>query len=108
MPIEGTPRDLIERIRADEIDIAFVRMPVAKSDGIVIEPLLEEPMVVALPNGHTLAQTKNGVDKPISLNALSEEFYFLRTPKWLEDVDERGDQHGMPQRWLQPSHRPWS
>lgn len=74
---EGFPHDLIERMRNDEIDIAFIRTSVANTEGIVIEPLLEEAMVVALPSGHVLARSKNSRAMGLSLKALAGETFIL-------------------------------
>jgi DNA-binding transcriptional LysR family regulator len=53
---EGNPAELIERIESDRLDAAFIRMSSAKPDGIIFHPLLEEQLVVALPEGHALDQ----------------------------------------------------
>jgi DNA-binding transcriptional LysR family regulator len=37
------------------VDVAFLRASIASPEGLVVYPLLEEPMVVALPTGHPLA-----------------------------------------------------
>jgi len=74
---EGFPHDLIERLRNDEIDIAFIRTSVADTEGIVIEPLLQEVMVVALPSGHALARSKNSRVMGLSLKALAGETFIL-------------------------------
>jgi DNA-binding transcriptional LysR family regulator len=52
---EGFPDDLVERMRNNQIDVAFLRTPVTIPEGIVVEPLQEDTMVVALPSGHALA-----------------------------------------------------
>src|SRR5262245_12980008 len=57
---EGFPDDLVERLRHDEIDIAVLPTPVAIPEGVVVDLLREDPLVVALPAGHALARTKNG------------------------------------------------
>ena len=74
---EGFPRDFIERIANDQIDVAFIRTPVTNLEGVVIERLLEESMVVALPSGHALAQGKSGNDTALSLKALAGESFIL-------------------------------
>jgi DNA-binding transcriptional LysR family regulator len=80
-PAEGFPHDLIERISKEQLDLAFVRTPVASPQGMVIDRLLEEGLVVALPGEHMLAQGKNVATKPISLNALAgETFIFYGRP----------------------------
>jgi DNA-binding transcriptional LysR family regulator len=53
---EGNAAELIESIEGDRLDAAFVRMNTAKPEGLILHPLLEEPLVVALPKGHALAR----------------------------------------------------
>ena len=54
--------ELIEHLRNEQIDAAFLRTPVARQDDLVITPLLDEPMVAALPSFHALAQSGGGRD----------------------------------------------
>ena len=80
-PTEGFPHDLLERIRKEQLDLAFVRTPIASTQGMVIDRLLEEGLVVALPGEHVLAQGKNVGTKPVSLKALAgETFIFYGRP----------------------------
>src|SRR5262245_2841991 len=74
---ENSPYDLIERLQSDEIDIAFIGRPVTDQEGIAIEPLLEEPMVVALPSGHPLARSEKGGDVALSLKSLAGETFIV-------------------------------
>jgi DNA-binding transcriptional LysR family regulator len=74
---EGFPHDLIERMRNDQIDIAFIRTPVANPEGVVVEQLQDEPVAVALPSGHVLARSKNGNDVAIPLQALANETFIV-------------------------------
>jgi DNA-binding transcriptional LysR family regulator len=53
---EGNPAELIERIEADQLDVAFIRSNIAKQEGLVFHQLLEEPLLAALPRGHALAR----------------------------------------------------
>jgi len=77
---ESSPYDLIERMQNDKIDVAFITL-IADQEGVAIEPLLEEPRVVALPSGHPLARTENGGDTALSLKSLAAEtFIFLGRP----------------------------
>src|SRR5262245_6656927 len=57
-PTEGSPYELVERMRNDQVDVVFMRTSVAQTDGVIVAPLLEEPVVVALPSGHALAPRK--------------------------------------------------
>jgi DNA-binding transcriptional LysR family regulator len=80
-PTEGFPHDLVERIRNEQLDLAFIRTPVASPKGMIIDQLLEEGLVVALPGDHPLAQGKDIANKPISLKALAgETFIFYGRP----------------------------
>jgi len=74
---ESPPDDLIERMQNEKIDIAFIGGPVANQEGIAIDPLLEEPMVVALPSGHPLTRSEDGRDTALSLKSLANETFIV-------------------------------
>src|SRR5712671_3746468 len=74
---ESSPYDLIERMQNDKIDIPFISGPVVDQEGVAIDPLLEEPMVVALPSGHPLARSENGGDTALSLKSLAGETFIV-------------------------------
>jgi DNA-binding transcriptional LysR family regulator len=74
---EGFPHDLIEHMGSDQIDVAFIRTPVANLEGVVINPLLEEGVMAALPSEHPLAQSKNGHDTALPLKALAGETFIV-------------------------------
>ena len=57
---ERLGNELVEQLRNEQIDVAFIRTPVADPEGLVVHPLLEEPMLVALPSGHALARSSGG------------------------------------------------
>jgi len=77
---EGGTTELIEALRHERIDAAFVRTPLADRAGLVVQSLLEEPMVLALPRGHALARKKSA-SKALSLTALAgETFVIYRRP----------------------------
>jgi DNA-binding transcriptional LysR family regulator len=46
---------LVARLRAGQIDVAFIRPPIADSEGLVVEPLVDEETVIVVPSGHPLA-----------------------------------------------------
>src|SRR5258707_14914281 len=60
----------------DKIDVAFITL-IADQEGVAIDPLLEEPMVVALPSGHPLARSENGGDTALSLKRLAGETFIV-------------------------------
>ena len=55
---ESGTTELVAALRAQAIDAAFVRSPVGESADLFVRPLLEEPMVAALPSGHCLVGRK--------------------------------------------------
>jgi DNA-binding transcriptional LysR family regulator len=74
--VEGYPEHLIERMQNDQIDVSFIRRLAPKAEGVEIVQLLEEPMVVALPSGHMLAQD-DGSGAALSLKVLAGETFIL-------------------------------
>ena len=66
---------MIERIESDRLDAAFVRVKSSRKDGVVFHPLLEEPLVVALPKDHKLARSPTRAVLP--LKGLSDETFVI-------------------------------
>jgi len=77
---EAFPHDLIEEIREDKIDVAFIRTPVAGRQEVVIDLLHEEGLVAALPRGHALVRSHNGNAMPLEA-LVGETFVFYGTPQ---------------------------
>jgi DNA-binding transcriptional LysR family regulator len=67
---QSTP-ELIHRLQAAELDVAFIRSAAAPISGLRIQRLVDEPMVVALPPGHRLASSR----RPVKLAALARETF---------------------------------
>jgi DNA-binding transcriptional LysR family regulator len=63
---------LVAGLRSGEIDVAFVRPPLSDGEGLAVEPLVEEPMVIVLPESHPRAG-----DRSMPLAALAEETLIL-------------------------------
>ena len=61
---ESLSNDLFQRLRDDEIDIAFYRSAPADGAGLKLDPLLHEPMIMAVPKGNPLAKSVGGRDCP--------------------------------------------
>ena len=72
---ESRSVDLYQQLADQRIDAAFVRIPPNDPTGVALDALLEEPMVVALPNGHPLAQRKE--DATITLQELANETFII-------------------------------
>lgn len=78
---ESLTNDLIERLRNEQVDVAFLRTSIAEFEDLAAHSLLEEPMVVALPSGHVLANS-NGEAVPLKSLA-AERFIGYGSPRWL-------------------------
>jgi DNA-binding transcriptional LysR family regulator len=74
---ESYSAELIECIESDRLDAAFLRSNIAKLGGLVFHPLLEEPLVVALPKGHALARGQAQAVLPLK-RLSNETFVFSR------------------------------
>lgn len=74
---ESGSSELVQGLLNEDIDAAFIRSPVADVVGLVVRPLLEEEMVVALPAGHVLASMIANDSAPLLLSALANETFIL-------------------------------
>jgi len=73
--------ELLDLLRSEQIDVAFIRAPHANQEGLAVNRLLEEPMLVALPSAHPLARTNDGAERPLLLKQLAgETFIFYGAP----------------------------
>jgi DNA-binding transcriptional LysR family regulator len=71
---EAGTGELVGALMKEQLDAAFVRSPVASMSGLLVDPVLDEPMLAALPMGHPLADK---TDKPLPLAALAGEAFIL-------------------------------
>lgn len=70
--------ELVTAITEGRLDAAFVRSPVGGTPGLVVDSILEEPMLAALPTDHVLAR---GADTALPLAGLAaEDFVLYRRP----------------------------
>jgi DNA-binding transcriptional LysR family regulator len=76
---EGGTSELVEGLRQERIDAAFIRSPVADLLGLEVRPILEEEMVVALPAAHPLVQRARSEALPLASLA-AETFLLYRRP----------------------------
>jgi DNA-binding transcriptional LysR family regulator len=70
---ESGSRDLVQGLRDETIDAAFIRSPVVDVVDLVVQPLLAEKMLVALPAGHPLAADS----QPLHLTELASQTFIL-------------------------------
>src|SRR5947209_7645511 len=71
--------EMVDALRNELIDAAFIRSPAPDPAGIEVHPLLEEAMVVALPAGHALAAAPVSVPLPLAAFA-GDTFILYRRP----------------------------
>jgi len=76
---ERLGHELVEQLRNEHIDVAFIRTPVADPEGLVVHSLIEEPILVALPSGHALARSGSSASA-VSLQRLARETFILYGP----------------------------
>jgi len=74
---EGFPDDLVERMRHDQIDIALIPTPIGTPEGIVVDLLREDALVVALPSGHAFARSGDCSGPALLLKALAGETFIV-------------------------------
>jgi DNA-binding transcriptional LysR family regulator len=75
---ENTSGQLVDALHNGQLDAAFIREPDTDASGIVVNLLLEEQMVVALPKEHPLAiAPTRAKDSALSLRALAKESFVL-------------------------------
>jgi len=75
---ECLSNELIERLQNERMDAAFIRTSPPDPGRLTVTPLLQEPMVAALPSTHALART-NG-KAALSLKRLANETFILYGP----------------------------
>lgn len=71
---ESGSSDLVQGLHNEIIDAAFIRSPVADVVGLLVQPLLDEKMLVALPTGHPLATQ---LTDPLMLAELASHTFIL-------------------------------
>lgn len=70
--------EMLDRVRDEQLDVAFVRTSRVDPEHLVITPLLDESMVVAVPAGHELVRRKG--EKALSMKQLAGEPFILFGP----------------------------
>jgi DNA-binding transcriptional LysR family regulator len=74
--LEECMRDeLLQSLRDERVDVAFLRSVPNDVTGLTVEILLTEPMVVALPTGHVLG--KSGATSPVAMSDLRGEPFII-------------------------------
>jgi DNA-binding transcriptional LysR family regulator len=82
---QGGSTDLIERVRAGDLDLAFVTAPADGASGVVLTPIAAEPMTLACGPAHPLRERGS-----VALADLRDETFVDFYPGWLtRDVVDR-------------------
>jgi len=76
---EAGTGELVDGLRAERIDAAFVRSPIGAVAELAVHSVLEEEMVAALPAGHQLAGGTTAARLPLAALE-SETFILYRRP----------------------------
>ena len=71
---EGGTTELLGYIRDEQIDAAFIRTIIANREGLIVDLLFQEAMVIALPQQHVLAR-RTSANKGLPLKALAGETF---------------------------------
>ena len=96
---EAGSGELMEALLEQRLDAAFVRSPASGIPGLSVEPVLSEPMIVALPLGHRLAQKRSSRCRWPNWPT-SRLFSIAARPAGCTTPSGR-----LPPRRLQPAHR---
>jgi DNA-binding transcriptional LysR family regulator len=75
---EHNAAEMTEAVLASRLHCGFLRVPVARPEGLVFEPLLQEPSLLAIPVDHRLARPRS---RPVALAELDgERLVLVRRP----------------------------
>jgi len=77
---EAGTGQLVEAVRAGRLDGAFTRSPVPNDADLVVQVLLKEELVVALPAAHPLADGARGQPRLRLRQLAAEDFILYRRP----------------------------
>lgn len=72
---EASTTELIALMHQKRLDVAFIRSPVGDATGIVIDTMIEEEMILAVPRDHRLARHRRR--NSVALADLAEEAFIL-------------------------------
>jgi DNA-binding transcriptional LysR family regulator len=75
---EWASNELVERLRTEQIDAAFIRTLPADVSAFVANPCLEEELIAVLPEGHALVRGGQRADTALPLRALAGETFLIQ------------------------------
>jgi DNA-binding transcriptional LysR family regulator len=71
-PEQSNTARLLAALQSGEVDVAFVRPPIIGGEGLKLDPLIDEPMMIVLPEWHPRAR-----DRSMPLAALASDTLIL-------------------------------
>ncbi|MGG5823530.1 LysR substrate-binding domain-containing protein [Falsiroseomonas sp. HW251] len=74
---ESLRTELLDGLQHERIDVAFIRASMTAPEGLTVHPLLEEPMIVALPAMHARARRRRGEEDGLEINDLNSETFII-------------------------------
>jgi len=78
---ENNAAEITDAVAADRLHCGFIRAPVSRPKGVVLETLLQEPSLLAIPSDHRLAQWAQPATAPVRLKELDgEKLILVRRP----------------------------
>ncbi len=83
---EGLSNEVVERFAKGQMDVAFVRASTLHADALVVCPLLNEPMIVALPTLHPMARGSRNAT--VDLKRFEDDPFILFGPPGTGIYDE--------------------
>lgn len=69
---EATTRDVLQGLRAGEVDIGLIRTPVYEAQGLSLLPLVQERLILAVPLNHRFA-----AETEVRLEDLADEAFIM-------------------------------
>jgi len=74
---EATSPELVQYLREEQTDVAFIRSLGAEPEGLVFNRLLDEELVVAMPTGHPMAPGNRRLTAGVPLKSLAGESFLM-------------------------------
>jgi DNA-binding transcriptional LysR family regulator len=71
---------LIQMVTGEQIDAAFIRSPPTDKAGLLLNHLMDEELVAAIPSGHPLTRDKADSDTALPLKSLADEPFIILGP----------------------------
>jgi DNA-binding transcriptional LysR family regulator len=75
---ESNSNELAQLLRNERADVVFIRSTSADPEGLLLNRLLDEELVVAMPSGHPLALRKSGREAALPLKMLAGESFIIQ------------------------------